>query len=58
MWQGASADFGSLEIGKWGDCVLIRAPTWEHLIYELGDPPIAAVIKKGRVVFSAPLPTQ
>lgn len=49
--MGKSKDYGSLEVGKWGDAVLVAADAWEHLIYEMGDPPIAAVIKKGRVVY-------
>lgn len=44
-------DYGSLEVGKWADAVLVAADSWEHLVYEFGDPPIAAVLKKGRVVF-------
>lgn len=45
-----SQDIVSLEVGKWADLVLVRAPQWEHVIYELGDPPIAAVVKRGEVV--------
>lgn len=29
--------FGSLEPGKRGDCVLVRAADWRHLIYEFGN---------------------
>lgn len=38
---------GSLEVGKWGDVVLLNAASWEHVIYEMVDPPIEAVFKKG-----------
>jgi imidazolonepropionase len=41
---------GSLEVGKQGDLVLINAPKWEHIVYEISDPPIEAVIKNGKVV--------
>jgi len=42
--------YGSLEVGKEGDLLVIASPRWEHLIYELGDPPIAGVFKAGRLV--------
>lgn len=45
--MGRSSTHGSLEVGKVGDFVLIDAPCWEHLIYQLVDPPIEAVYKSG-----------
>ncbi|EGZ15704.1 hypothetical protein PHYSODRAFT_508196 [Phytophthora sojae] len=42
-----SATHGSLEVGKQGDLVLMRANQWEQIIYEMGDPPIEHVVKKG-----------
>ena len=45
-----SADHGSLEVGKWGNCVIIDAPRWEHLIYQMGEPPISAIIHRGRPI--------
>ncbi|KAF1777509.1 Metal-dependent hydrolase [Phytophthora cactorum] len=36
-----------LEVGKQGDLVLMRATQWEQIIYEMGDPPIEHVVKKG-----------
>lgn len=45
-----SQDYGSLEPGKYGDCVIVDGALWEHIIYELADPPIHAVVKKGEVV--------
>lgn len=48
---GVSADYGSIEVGKWGDMVVVDAEAWEHLIYQVGDPPIWAVVKKGEVVY-------
>lgn len=47
-----SKTHGSIEVGKVGDCVIVDSPNWEHLIYEIVDHPIAAVIKKGKLVFS------
>ncbi|GAU98778.1 hypothetical protein RvY_09878 [Ramazzottius varieornatus] len=43
---------GSLEIGKVADMVLIDSPSWEHLIYQLGNATklISTVISKGFVV--------
>ncbi|EGG25124.1 imidazolonepropionase [Cavenderia fasciculata] len=43
---------GSLEVNKFGDMIVIDSPRWEHIIYEMVDPPILNVIKKGTVVFS------
>jgi len=41
---------GSLEVGKYADFLVLAHPNWEHLIYELADPPIMAIIKKGNHV--------
>jgi len=43
---------GSIEKGKSGDLVLIKADRWEHIIYQMGLSPIAHVIKSGKVVYS------
>ncbi|KEG06420.1 putative imidazolonepropionase [Trypanosoma grayi] len=45
---------GSLEAGKWADIVLLHAPRWEHVVYQMVDPPIEAVYKKGKRVYSNP----
>lgn len=45
-----SATHGSLEPGKVGDLLILNANRWEHLIYQLVDPPIETVVKKGCVV--------
>lgn len=45
-----SSMYGSLEVGKMGDCVIIDAPIWEHLVYEIVDPPISHVVHHGRIV--------
>jgi imidazolonepropionase len=47
---GKNDSHGSLEVGKFGDCVIIDAENWEHIIYEIGNPPIHAVIKQGRQI--------
>jgi imidazolonepropionase len=41
---------GSLEVGKLGDCVIIDAENWEHIVYEICNSPIYAVIKQGRKI--------
>eukprot|EP01129_Flabellula_baltica_P009413 TRINITY_DN3842_c0_g1_i1.p1 TRINITY_DN3842_c0_g1~~TRINITY_DN3842_c0_g1_i1.p1 ORF type:complete len:422 (+),score=101.73 TRINITY_DN3842_c0_g1_i1:1-1266(+) len=47
---GKSDICGSIEVGKLGDFVILSESSWEHVIYEMGDPPIHMVIKKGNVV--------
>ena len=47
-----SSTHGSIEKGKMADLVIIDAEKWEHVIYEIADPPIKTVIKKGKVVHS------
>ena len=44
---------GSIEVGKLGDLVLLRGPRWEHVVYQMVDPPIEAVFKRGAMVFSS-----
>eukprot|EP00301_Raphidiophrys_heterophryoidea_P022405 c6570_g1_i1.p1 GENE.c6570_g1_i1~~c6570_g1_i1.p1 ORF type:complete len:429 (+),score=102.05 c6570_g1_i1:1-1287(+) len=44
---------GSLEEGKWGDMVVVNANAWEHVIYQMVDPPIGHVIRKGKVVYAS-----
>jgi imidazolonepropionase len=46
-----SHNVGSIEEGKYGDLILLKAPRWEHLIYELVDPPIQYVFKRGNPVY-------
>jgi len=48
---GRSDRCGSLEIGKRGDLVLIDAPSWHHVVYQMGDPPVELVAVRGRVVY-------
>lgn len=45
---------GSIEVGKFGDFVIVSNKKWEHVIYELVDPPIETVIKKGSIIYQVP----
>lgn len=49
---------GSLQPGKMADMLLLDAPRWEHLVYQLGgtDDVITHVIKAGRVVHTRRFP--
>lgn len=51
---GKADSHGSIENGKEADFLIINAPRWEHLIYQMGghDCLIHDVIKKGEVVYS------
>ncbi|XP_070559217.1 probable imidazolonepropionase [Ptychodera flava] len=53
---GKADTHGSLEVGKVGDLVIINAPRWEHLIYQMGghDHLIQYVVKRGDVVYTKP----
>lgn len=44
-------DRGTIEPGKRADLVLTDLPNHHHLTYELGRPPVRAVVKDGAVVF-------
>ncbi|QDV06307.1 Imidazolonepropionase [Planctomycetes bacterium Poly30] len=44
-------DRGTIEPGKRADLVLTDLPNYHHLTYELGRPPVRAVVKNGAVVF-------
>jgi imidazolonepropionase len=46
-----STTHGSLEVGKYGNMVILNHKDWRHLIYELVDPPISMVFIKGTLVF-------
>lgn len=43
-----AATHGSIEVGKCADFVLLRAGQWEQVIYEMVDPPIELVVKRGK----------
>ncbi|CAK8688991.1 unnamed protein product [Clavelina lepadiformis] len=48
---GRSETHGSIEVGKRGNVLVIRAPKWEHLVYQLGgqNDIIAAVVCRGKI---------
>jgi hypothetical protein len=43
---GVGETHGSLEVGKAGDCFILEAPSWEHVVYQM-KPPIGDVFKDG-----------
>lgn len=47
-----SDHFGSLEVGKVGDCVIINASDWRQIIYQFGNTchTIKHVVKGGNVL--------
>ena len=48
-----AASHGSVELGKCADLLVIRAPSWEHLIYQLGNASlISTVIRNGVVMYA------
>ncbi len=53
---GLGEEIGSVEEGKRADLVLLDAPNLLHLAYHYGVNPVAAVVKGGRVVFTASPP--
>jgi imidazolonepropionase len=50
---GLGDQIGSIEPGKDADLVLLDAPNVLHLAYHYGVNPVAAVIKRGQVVYEA-----
>lgn len=44
-------DVGSLAAGKLADFLVLDAPSWEHLIYQLVDPPVTQVWKRGKIAW-------
>ena len=56
---GRSSTHGSIENGKVADLVVLNAPRWENLVYQLGNHGnvIDKVIKRGRTVVNNKKPT-
>jgi len=48
---GISSTHGSIEVGKIADFVIVDSIKWEHVIYELIDPPISSVWKRGKIIY-------
>lgn len=48
---GSATTHGSLAAGKQGDFILLEAERWEHLIYQLVDPPITQAWTKGKLAW-------
>ncbi len=47
-------EIGSLEPGKRADIVVLDAPSYVHLVYDLARPLVSMVLKDGRVVYRNP----
>jgi imidazolonepropionase len=47
---GRAHEIGSIEVGKRADLIVLRAPTYHHLVYHFGVNPVRHVVKNGRVV--------
>lgn len=47
---GRAREIGSIEEGKRADLVVLKAPTYHHLVYHYGVNPVRHVVKGGRVV--------
>jgi imidazolonepropionase len=47
---GMGDSIGSLEVGKQADMLILNAPDYRHLMYELGGNMVETVIKHGKIV--------
>ena len=47
---GRADDIGSIEVGKRADLVIIKEPSYHHLVYHYGVNPVRHVVKQGLVV--------
>ncbi|MEJ2582480.1 MAG: imidazolonepropionase [Acidobacteriota bacterium] len=47
---GRAHEIGSIEVGKRADLIVLRAPTYHHLVYHFGVNPVRHVVKNGHVV--------
>ena len=51
---GRGDRLGTIEAGKDADLLVLDVPNHVHLVYELGRNPVAAVVKRGRIVRERP----
>jgi imidazolonepropionase len=47
---------GSLDIGKYGDVIILQYPSYQFIPYHVGVSTVEKVIKRGRLVFDGVLP--
>jgi imidazolonepropionase len=52
---GRADRIGSLDVGKKGDVVILRYPSYQFIPYHVGINTVEKVIKNGELVFDAPL---
>jgi imidazolonepropionase len=50
---GMAEEIGSLEAGKAADLVILEAQDFREVVTAFGTNPVAAVVKRGRVVWQA-----
>ena len=44
--------YGSIEIGKKADFLILNSEKWEHIIYAMSDSPISKIFKNGSLVYA------
>ena len=47
---GLAAQFGSIEVNKAADLLILKNEDWRHLSYFLGGNPVETVIKEGQII--------
>ena len=53
---GRADSIGSLDIGKYGDVIILHYPSYQFIPYHVGISTVEKVIKRGRLVFDGVLP--
>jgi len=54
---GRADTIGSLDIGKYGDVIILKYPSYQFIPYHVGINTVEKVIKRGELVFDGLLPT-
>ncbi|MGD8980754.1 MAG: imidazolonepropionase [Desulfobacterales bacterium] len=54
---GRADTIGSLDIGKYGDIIILKYPSYQFIPYHVGINTVEKVIKRGELVFDGLLPT-